>query len=57
MRDTLSVTEEALIFCIVPLGIGSESKVSRSVTQWIRSELGSVQWPKKLFQCLAISER
>lgn len=31
-RDTLSVTEGALIFRIVPLGTGSESKVSRSVT-------------------------
>ena len=42
MRNTLSVTEGALIFRIVPLGTGSESKVSRSVTWWIGSELGRV---------------
>ena len=36
------MTEGALIFRIVPLGTGSESKVSRSVTQWIGSNLESV---------------
>ena len=36
------MTEGALIFRIVPLGTGSESKVSRSVTWWIRSELWRV---------------
>jgi hypothetical protein len=35
------VTEGALIFRIVPLGTGPESKVSRSVTRWIGSDLGS----------------
>ena len=36
------MTKGALIFYIVSLDTGSESKVSRSVTQWIGSELGSV---------------
>ena len=36
------MTEGALIFRIVSLGIGSESKVSRSVTRWIGSKLGRV---------------
>ena len=36
------MTEGALIFRIVPLGTGSESKVSRSVTRWIGSEVGRV---------------
>jgi len=31
-RDTRSITEGVLIFCIVPLGIGSESTVSNNVT-------------------------
>jgi hypothetical protein len=35
------VTEGALIFRIVPLGTGSESKVSRRVIRWIGSDLGS----------------
>ena len=35
------MTEEALIFHIVPLDTGLESKVSKRVMQWIGSEVVS----------------
>jgi hypothetical protein len=40
-RNTLSMTEGALIFHIVPLDTGLESKVSKRVMQWIGSKVGS----------------